>query len=83
VALGIVAWLLRARLAPLTAALEPFIRLTQSDLGFEWLNRQIIGLFQRLSGVACSTQTGQLNWNVAGIVGALIVLLAFLLLEAR
>jgi NADH-quinone oxidoreductase subunit L len=83
VALGVVAWLLRGRLVSLTAALEPLIRPTQSDLGFEWLNRQIIRLFQRFSGVVCSTQTGQLNWNVAGIVGALVLLLALLLMEAR
>jgi LPXTG-motif cell wall-anchored protein len=28
------------------------------------------------------TQTGQLNWNVMGILGALLVVLAFLLWSA-
>ena len=52
--------------------------LAESGLGFEWLNRKIVSLTQRAGAFLQRFQTGQLNWNVAGILGGLIVILLLL-----
>lgn len=83
VGLGIIAWLLQDHLALLARSLKSLAELAQNDLGFEWLNHQLIQLVQRLAVTLCRTQTGQLNWNVAGIVGGLVLLLAILVWGAR
>lgn len=83
VGLGIITWLLRDHLVFLVRPLKPLAELAQNDLGFEWLNHQLIRLVQGLAAALCRTQTGQLNWNVAGIVGGLVVLLAILVWGTR
>jgi NADH-quinone oxidoreductase subunit L len=77
VAVGLVTWMLH-RLSILNKLLRPFATFAGNGLGFEWLNRQIINLTQGTASILCATQTGQLNWNVVGIVGGLIVVLAIL-----
>lgn len=49
------------------------------DAVFSWFEQRIIGLAQGATAVLRATQTGQLNWNVAGIVGGLIIVLLLLL----
>lgn len=83
VGLGITTWLLQDRLVFLARSLKSLTELAQNDLGFEWLNQQLIRLMQGLAAALCRTQTGQLNWNVAGIVGGLVVLLAILVWGTR
>jgi NADH-quinone oxidoreductase subunit L len=83
VGLGIIIWLLQDRLVFLARPLKSLTELAQNDLGFEWLNQQLIRLVQGLAAALCRTQTGQLNWNVAGIVGGLVVLLAILVWGTR
>jgi NADH-quinone oxidoreductase subunit L len=56
--------------------------LSSESFGFEWLNRQITSLTVRAGSILQKSQTGQLNWNVMGILGALLVVLAFLLWSA-
>lgn len=51
------------------------------DFGSEWFNNAVIQLTQSLISVLRKTQTGQLNWNVAGIVMGLLMVLAVLLLK--
>lgn len=79
IALAAALWLLRDRLAGLSRALQPIAGFAAEGLGFEWINQQIIGLAKGASALMSRTQTGQLNWNVAGIVGGLAVVLALLL----
>ena len=50
----------------------------EMPVGFEWLNDRLRYLVQEISTASCRTQTGQLNWNVSGLVGGLIILLAIL-----
>jgi len=83
VGLGIITWLLRDRLVFLVRLLKPLTGLAQNDLGFERLNHQLIRLVQGLAAALSRTQTGQLNWNIAGIVGGLVVLLALLVWGTR
>jgi NADH-quinone oxidoreductase subunit L len=83
VALGLGAWWWRERLAPLAMRLRFLSRAAAADWGFGWLNRVIVrGVRSAAEGVAIA-QTGQLNWNVAGIVGGLVIVLAGLLIFAR
>jgi len=83
VGLGIMTWLLCDHLIFLVRILKPLAGLAQNDLGFERLNHQLIRLVRELAAVLSRTQTGQLNWNVAGIVGGLVVLLAILVWGTR
>ncbi len=53
-----------------------------NELGFEALNRRIAGATQRAVCVLRVTQTGQLSWNVVGIIGGLLVVLFVLVLGA-
>ncbi len=58
---------------------EPYIAAAERDFGFAWINHQVarvvLGAAERLRAV----QTGQLNWNALGIVGALVVVVIVLL----
>lgn len=55
-----------------------FDAVSESSFGFEWINRQVVAGVQRLAAILQKTQTGQLNWNILGIVGALLIVLAIL-----
>jgi NADH-quinone oxidoreductase subunit L len=72
-------WLLRTPLAGLRKAISPLVDFTQAGSGFEWINKQISNITTGASSVLSFTQTGILNWNVVGILGGLIILLALLL----
>jgi NADH-quinone oxidoreductase subunit L len=78
VALGLAAWWWRDKLTGLGNALQPIANIARNDFGFEWLNSQIVKLTQTLAEASRTTQTGQLNWNVAGIVGGLVIVLSFI-----
>lgn len=83
IGVGISLWLLRERLPQPGRIGRPLVRLSTNEFGFEWLNQQLVRLVQRLSAATSYTQTGQLNWNVAGIVGGLAVVLMILVWGAR
>ena len=68
-------WAARKYLVRPANALKP---LAESGLGFDWLNRQIVALTQLVASFLQRFQTGQLNWNVAGILGGLILILIIL-----
>jgi NADH-quinone oxidoreductase subunit L len=79
VALGLAAWWWRGRFTPVTTRLADFGRLVTNGFGFDWLNDQFVATTQATAAALQRTQTGQLNWNVAGIVTALILVAIFLL----
>ncbi len=79
IALGLAAWWQRNRLAWLRRGLQPLADFAAAGLGFEWFNQQIIKGTRRSAAILGRTQTGQLNWNVAGIVGGFIIILAILI----
>lgn len=78
-ALGFAAWWWREQLGWLTAHLSWLVRLADGDFGFTWFNAQVVNLTLRLAQAARMTQTGQLNWNIAGIVSGLVLVLLFLM----
>jgi NADH-quinone oxidoreductase subunit L len=68
-------WFGRSKLITLERVFKPIL---EHDFGFEWLQSQIINLVQRSATLLQRTQTGQLNWNVAGILIGLLVILIIL-----
>ena len=59
--------------------LNPFV---ESSFGFESFNQLIVRGTYRLAEQLSLTQTGELNWNILGIIGALLAVLIFLWLGA-
>ena len=57
--------------------------LSRESFGFDWLNRQVAERTVGLGSVLQKTQTGILSWNVVGILGALLVVLIFLVWSVR
>jgi NADH-quinone oxidoreductase subunit L len=82
IAVGLAAWMLRARLPRRRTVLEPWLRLVTAGFGFEVLNGQINSATRGAAAVLSRTQTGQLNWNVVGIVGAFGLVVVFLIWRA-
>jgi NADH-quinone oxidoreductase subunit L len=75
IGLGFGLWAARKHFARPAKALKPLV---EGGLGFEWLNRQIVTLTQTVATFLQRFQTGQLNWNVVGILGGLILILLLL-----
>lgn len=80
IALGLAAWHWRNQLKPISNRLHFVAQAASADFGFEWLNRQFVHGAQRIAVVLRQTQTGQLNWNVVGIVGGLVMVLLILVI---
>jgi NADH-quinone oxidoreductase subunit L len=59
--------------------LNPFV---ESSFGFESLNRLIVRGTYRIAEQLSLTQTGELNWNILGIISTLLVVLMVLWLGA-
>lgn len=55
--------------------------LTESSFGFESINHWTVKLVQTSAEHLRATQTGELNWNILGILGALLLVAAVLLLN--
>ncbi|HEX9332405.1 MAG TPA: NADH-quinone oxidoreductase subunit L, partial [Anaerolineales bacterium] len=81
VALGFGIFWLRARGFALFGGywLKPFV---ESSFGFEPVNRFVVASVYQLAEKFSLTQTGELNWNILGIVSALLVVLVVLWLGA-
>jgi NADH-quinone oxidoreductase subunit L len=76
VALGVAAWWWRARW--MLARLPVIDSLVRHEFGSEWVVQVVADAVRRMA-VACSRlQSGQLNWNVAGIVGGLLAVILLL-----
>jgi hypothetical protein len=77
-ALGLSAWWWRDRLGWLTGRFDWLARAAAAEFGLDRLNRQIVRLVRRTAEVLRNVQTGQLNWNMVGLVGGLVIVLAVL-----
>ena len=78
IAVGLAAWWGRARLAGLTKRLSWLADWAAAGFGFETLNRWIVEHVRGAAGDLAILQTGQLNWNLVGVVAGLLVVLAWL-----
>ena len=75
IAVGFGLWTWRGALANWAQKLKPAVA---SGLGFEWINQQIVSLTKRTASRLQRFHTGQLNWNIAGILAGLIFILLVL-----
>lgn len=75
VALGLVVWWQRDRLALFSEPLQGLGWLAEHSFGFEAINHGIVQTVQTWAEGIRGSQTGLLNWNVAGIVIGLVVVL--------
>ncbi len=82
IALGIMTWYVRNSLQAVTNALRVPVELAKNSFGFESINDGIINSVQSLGEKLRVTQTGQLNWNVFGILAGLVILIAVLVIGA-
>ena len=82
VAVGAALWAGRAPVARLTARLRPVRRAADAGYGFEAINRGVVKAVQGTGEGLRVTQSGLLNWNVAAIVMAVIVVLCAVWLVA-
>jgi len=79
---GLLAWGLHKPLAGLGRAFTWLMRAAAADFGFEWINSAVVNAVGSAAGALRRTQTGLLNWNVAGMVFGLLAILLVLLLRA-
>ncbi|MRR29004.1 hypothetical protein EG834_01405, partial [bacterium] len=82
IVIGIILWLLRAKLAGFVEGLTSIQWAADRSFGFEAINSAVVRVTNGLAEALRNTQTGLLNWNVLGILAALIILFAALLLGA-
>lgn len=73
-ALGLAVWRWRGTLTGLSTALEPLAVWGRKGLGFDWINAQIVRATVGAAGGLRRTQTGQLAWNVAGLLVGLLAM---------
>jgi NADH-quinone oxidoreductase subunit L len=78
IAAGLAAWQFRRRLAGLGKSLGWLSRLAQDGFGFERVNSWVVDTTRSAADGLRPLQTGQLNWNLVGLVGGLILVLAWL-----
>ncbi|MCS7221424.1 MAG: NADH-quinone oxidoreductase subunit L [Anaerolineae bacterium] len=79
VMIGLAAWWWRDRLRGLEAWGRGIARAAAADFGFEQVNRHVVSWTQTAATALRATQTGQLNWNMVGIVGGLVIVLAIVM----
>jgi NADH-quinone oxidoreductase subunit L len=82
IALGLACWWWREGLASLTTRFEGLATAAANSFGFESINRGIVNATNDSSEKLSVTQTGLLNWNIFGIIAALVIVLAILALGA-
>ena len=77
---GLGLWWLRSRMEPITRTPLPLARALGAGLGFDYLNDRFAAATLGAASGLRRLQTGQLSWNVMGMLLALVALLAALLL---
>ena len=80
IALGLAAWWQRDQLNGLVKSLKGLASAASNSFGFEAVNSGIVKVTQDSAEALRVTQTGLLNWNVLGIVAALVIVLVILVL---
>jgi NADH-quinone oxidoreductase subunit L len=75
VALGLVAWWQRKPLRLISEPLQDVAHLAENSFGFEVINRGIVKVVQSAAENLRSLQTGMINWNIVGIVAALVAVM--------
>jgi NADH-quinone oxidoreductase subunit L len=75
---GLAVWQGRRHLVGAASRFQWLAKAAEHGFGFDWIGRQVVRATQAAAAFWQTTQTGQLNWNVAGMVVGLIIFLVFL-----
>ena len=75
IAMGFLLWIFRSAFSGLVETLAPVVKFLDAGMGFEHLNSGVSNLTKAGGDLLRKTQTGQLNWNIVGIMGGLFALL--------
>lgn len=75
---GVLFWYLLEKKWQPKVGMEWFDALVESGFGFDWFNAQMVAMVNNFASQLQRFQTGELNWNILGIVGALLLVLASL-----
>ncbi len=75
IALGGIAWWQRQKLSGIQKAFGFLSSAAENSFGFEAINRAIVNTVEKLAEGIRPLQTGILSWNIAGILGAIILIL--------
>ncbi len=78
IAIGLAAWGYRQRLGGVAALLKGLGRAAGAGFGFESINRWVVTTTLNAGTALRTLQTGQLNWNLLGVVGGLLAILIWL-----
>jgi NADH-quinone oxidoreductase subunit L len=78
VAIGLILWWTRDFWKGLVNRAQGLAQMARDSFGFEAINRGVVRVTVQSAESLRVTQTGLLNWNVAGIIGGLIVVLIVL-----
>ena len=78
VALGLIAWWQRQHLGGVARAFRWLTSAAENSFGFEAVNSGIVRLTQGAAQKLRTTQTGLLNWNIAGLLIAFIAVILIL-----
>ena len=75
IAIGILLWIFRDLFKVVVKALNPLVKFLDAGMGFEHLNQGVSYITKAGGEVLRKTQTGSMNWNLAGVMGGLLLLL--------
>lgn len=78
IVLGLAAWGWRKHLEGVANSLQGIGRIAVNSFGFEAIIHAVVNFSMGTSEELRDTQTGQLSWNLVGILAALIIVLAML-----
>jgi NADH-quinone oxidoreductase subunit L len=78
IALGLLAWWWRDRLAFVADRFDWLAAAASKSFGFERINEQVIGVTLAVANALRVTQPGHLSWNMVGIIGGLVAVLILL-----
>jgi NADH-quinone oxidoreductase subunit L len=78
IAVGLALWWTRERWGGIVNRAQGLAQMARDSFGFEAINRGVVRATIQSAEALRRTQTGLLNWNVAGIIGGLIVVLIVL-----
>ncbi|MBI5567028.1 MAG: hypothetical protein HY870_19170, partial [Chloroflexi bacterium] len=78
VAVGLIVWWTRDYWKRIVNRAQGLAQMARDSFGFEAINRGVVRATVQSAEAPRLTQTGLLNWNVAGIIGGLIVVLIVL-----
>ena len=78
IGLGLACWWWREKLSGLAKSLQWLAKAALARFGFEDFNQGVVSVTQSIAEGLRITQTGQLSWNVFGIITGLVIVLAIL-----